>query len=61
MEVYRSIHETLNSGYPITVEQEKLLEGVAEQIEQAVPALRKWGGLSNQKELEAGTQYGQTM
>ncbi len=60
VEIYRSVHETLNSGYPITVEQEKLLEGVAEQIEQAVPALQRWGGPSNQKELEAG-MYGQTM
>lgn len=60
-EVYRSIHETLDSGYPITVEREKLLEKVAEQIEQAVPDLQERVSLSNQKELEAGMQYGQTM
>ncbi len=60
-EVYRSIHETLDSGYPLTVEREKLLEGAAEQIQQAVPDLEERVSLSNQKELEAGMQYGQTM
>ncbi len=60
-EVYRSIHETLDSGYPITVERERLLEGVAEQIKRAVPDLRERVSLSNQKELEAGMRYGQTM
>lgn len=54
-EVYRSIHETLDSGYPITVEREKLLEGVAEQIERSVPDLEERVNLSNQKELELGS------
>ncbi len=55
-EVYRSIHETLDSGYPITVERERLLEGVAEQIEQTVPNLRERVSLSNQ-----GTGGGNTV
>jgi len=57
-EVYRSIHETLDSGYPITVEREKLLEGVAEQIERSVPDLAERVHLSNQKELELGSVVG---
>jgi len=60
-EVYRSIHETLDSGYPITTERRKLLEGVAEQIKDAVPDLEERVSLSNQKELElvgGGTQQG---
>jgi len=54
-EVYRSIHETLDSGYPITVEREKLLESVAEQIERSVPDLEERVSLSNQKKLELGS------
>ncbi len=60
-EVYRSIHETIDSGYPITAEREKLLESAAEQIERSVPDLQERVALSDQKELEAGMQYGQTM
>ena len=33
-EIYRCIHETLNSSYPITEERQKCLESVVEQIEQ---------------------------
>ncbi len=51
-EVYRNIHETLDSGYPITVEREKLLEAAAEQIERSVPNLEQLVNLSNKKELE---------
>jgi len=51
-EIYRSIHETLDSGYPITVEREKLLKGVAEQIERSIPDLEERVILSNRKELE---------
>ena len=51
-EVYRSIHETLESGYPITEERQKLLESVAEQIERTVPDLAERVEQSNQKELE---------
>lgn len=60
-EVYRTVHETLDSEFPITTERERLLKGVAKQIEQAVPDLQERDSLSNQKEVEAGMQYGQTM
>ena len=50
-EVYRSIHETLDSGYPITDERQKCLESVAEQIERSVPDLATRVKQSNQKEL----------
>ena len=51
-EVYRSIHETLESGYPITEERRKLLESAAEQIERTVLDLVERVEQSNQKELE---------
>lgn len=51
-EIYRCIHETLESGYPITEERQKLLESVAEQIERTAPDLEARVGQSNQKELE---------
>ena len=58
-EVYRCVHETLENHYPITAERQKLLEGVAAQIECAVPALAELVSQSNQKELEAAedTEY----
>ncbi len=60
-EVYRTVHETLESGYYIPEERERLLKGVVEHIEQAVPDLQDRVSLSNQKELEAGIQHEQTM
>ncbi len=51
-EIYRAVSETLESGYPITVEREKLLENVAAQIKRAVPDLEERVGLSNHRELE---------
>ena len=51
-EVYRSIHETLDSGYPITDKRQKCLESAAEQIESVVPDLESRVEQSNQKELE---------
>ena len=51
-EIYRSIHETLDSEYPITEERRKLLETAAVQIERTVPDLDARVELSNQKELE---------
>ena len=51
-EVYRSIHETLDSGYPITDERQKCLESAAEQIERSVPDLAARVEQSNQKEVE---------
>lgn len=51
-EVYRSIHETLDSEYPLTDERRKLLESSAEQIECGISDLNERVGLSNDKELE---------
>lgn len=50
-EMYRCIHETLESGYPITPEREKLLIESAEQIESAVPHLEELVQKSNEAEL----------
>ena len=51
-EVYRSIHETLDNGYPITDARKELLEGVSHQIESVVPDLEQRVTQSNQEELE---------
>lgn len=51
-EVYRCIHETLESEYPITEERRKCLESAAEQIERCVPDLDTQVMESNQKEME---------
>ena len=51
-EVYRCIHETLESEYSITDERQKCLESAAEQIERCVPDLDERVALSNQKEVE---------
>ena len=51
-EVYRCVQETLDSGYPITVEREKTLEAVIDQIEASVEDLEERVNLSNQRELE---------
>ena len=58
-EVYRCIHETLDSGYPITPEREKLLTETAEQIDMAVPDLEQRVAQSNHLELEYAERYGQ--
>ena len=50
-EIYRAIHETLESDYSMTDERQNLLESAAEQIERSVPDLRERVELSNQKEL----------
>ena len=55
-ELYRCIHETLDSGYPITREREKLLTSAAEQIEYSVDDLEERVEQSNQRELEAADQ-----
>ena len=52
-EIYRSIHETLDSEYPLTDERRNLLESAAGQIEDSVPDLDDRVYLSNQKELDA--------
>ena len=55
-ELYRCIHETLDSGYPITREREKILTAAADQIERGVDDLEERVNLSNQRELEAAEQ-----
>ena len=57
-EVYRSIHETLDSDYPLADERRKLLESAAGQIEDVVPDLDKRVDLSNQAELDASRRGG---
>ena len=52
-ELYRCIHETLDSGYPITRAREQLLTAAAEQIEYSVDDLEERVEQSNQRELEA--------
>ena len=51
-EIYRCIHETLDSGYPITKAREDILSFVAERIESSVDDLDERVELSNQRELE---------
>lgn len=52
-ELYRCIHETLDSEYPITEERRKTLTEAAAQIERAVDDLEERVEQSNQRELEA--------
>lgn len=61
VEVYRCIHETLESGYPITAERQKLLEDAARQIEYGVPRLEELVDQSNQRELEVADEQHQGM
>jgi len=51
-EIYRSIHETLDSAYPLTDERRKLLEDAACQIEEGVPDLEERIDHSNLEELD---------
>ena len=53
-EVYRCIHETLESDYPITENRRKLLESAAGQIEQSVYDLKDRVNQSNLEEMELG-------
>ena len=52
-EIYRCIHETLESGYPITREREDILRAAAERIEDSVDDLDDRVMRSNERELEA--------
>ena len=52
-ELYRCIHETLESGYPITRGREDILRAVAEQIESSVDDLDARVMRSNEQELAA--------
>ena len=56
VEVYRSIHETLDGEYPITKDRHDMLISAAEQIERSVDNLDERVNLSNQQELEAAEQ-----
>lgn len=51
-EIYRCIHETLGSCYPMTAERSKLLRDTTEQIERAVPQLEFLVEQSNLNEME---------
>lgn len=51
VEVYRSVHETLESEYPLTREREQLLKEVAAQIERTIPNLDELVQKSNDTEL----------
>ena len=55
MEVYRSIHETLDSAYSLTDSRRKLLEDAARQIEEGAPDLGERMERSNQEELDLGS------
>lgn len=52
-EVYRCVHKTLESAYTMFPERQKLLEGVAEQIEEAVPNLTDLTGQTSEAEMAA--------
>ena len=56
VEVYRCIHETLDSEHPITRERLDMLASAAEQIERSVDDLDERVSLSNLQELEAADQ-----
>lgn len=58
VEMYRCIHETLDSEYPITRERRDTLTEAAGQIERSVDNLEERISLSNQRELEAAEQNG---
>lgn len=53
-EIYRCVHETLESGYPLTKEREKILSGITAQIERSVPDLNELVQKSNERELNQG-------
>lgn len=50
-EMYRCIHETLESSYSLSSEREKLLSDAISQIERAVPRLNELVQKSNEAEL----------
>ena len=50
-ELYRCVHETLESGYPITRDREDILRTVAERIEHSVDDLDARVMRSNEQEL----------
>lgn len=56
VEMYRCIHETLDSEYSITRERRDTLTEAANQIQRSVDDLNERVSLSNQRELEAAEQ-----
>ena len=56
-EIYRCIHETLDSGYPITDSRREILQNACTQIENAVSNLDELVQASNQEELELGASW----
>lgn len=56
VEIYRCIHETRDSEYSITKEQEDILAAAAAQIEHSIDDLKERVEQSNQRELEAAEQ-----
>ncbi|WP_204789752.1 hypothetical protein [Oscillibacter sp. CU971] len=52
VEVYRCVHEILDSSYPITEGRRKCLESTIEQIARSVPDLNERVEISNGEELE---------
>ena len=56
-EVYRCIHETLDSEYSITDSRREILENACTQIERAVPNLDALVQESNQEELKLGASW----
>lgn len=55
-EVYRCVHDTVESAYTMAPERQKLLENMMEQIKDAVPNLAELVQRSNEKELEVMTE-----
>lgn len=56
-EIYRCIHETLESGYPITKAREDILAAAAKQIEYSVDDLDDRVMRSNEQELAAARHH----
>ena len=56
-EIYRSIHETLESAYPITDTRKALLEAASRKLESAVPDLERRVSESNQEEYELAQTF----
>ena len=58
-EIYRCCADTLESGYDLTAKEEKLIEGIRDQIERAVPDLAE--RIESLKQEAEQTMQGPTM
>lgn len=58
-EIYRCCADTLESGYDLTAKEEKLIDGIRDQIERAVPDLAE--RIESQKQEAEQTMQGPTM